>query len=87
MDLAWFLWHELPTKWACPVAERLRIAHASGGLLRLLDMPRLAAMCTSKDTGRVLMANARRGCAAGARAARVAMAAWGVEPPSTPDMP
>lgn len=82
--LADFLWHRLPARWRCDVAQKFRIADALGRLFSRVGKVRYAAMCHSPATGAILAAYHRHGEAAGFSAYRKALAATGVQPPDVP---
>jgi hypothetical protein len=81
-----FLWYQLPTKWMCELAEKLRIAAALGRLFELVGMPRYAAVCTSATTTEILHAYEQQSHSAGLSAYRRALAASGVQSPDVPGL-
>jgi hypothetical protein len=51
-----FLWYQLPTKFAVPVTEQRKVAHALGALFDRVGLPRYAELCTCPVTDTVLTA-------------------------------
>lgn len=79
-----FLWYQLPTKWACDLAEKLFIARALGELFARLDMPWYAALCLADSTADIIATYERHGRGAGVKAYRSALASSGLQPPDLP---
>ena len=81
-----FLWYQLPSKFAVPLAEHRQVAQALGALFDRVGLPRYAELCRSPVTDTILAAYDTGGRDAGITVYRKALHNGGVEPPDIPDL-